>query len=564
MYTIKNFSYVLEVDGGRIGAVIDGCTVADLDVRSAVNKTNDNNETVLDVEPDIPVLTNVSEKNGNTVFTWKNSSSLWEEKTYTLECTPLRFIYNVSVKGEGRVDSVQYFIGCTEDKNLGSKYEFNKCFYPLIPWDDSKTYFFKAVESRNLWSVLMVPPMFFYSFICEGIKRQLALGLVAERGEHNFHTFSYNHHYGDFPNTSFHLETDQAGHTSVNGTWTAPAVVGYGAEDELDAARKYSDYYFNTGIATPRKNQIPPKFWNGPMACGWIEQAARKDEIGKAWEHCAIEQVYEDYVQRLHDAELYPRCLIIDDKWATKYATNIVDTSKFPDLRAFVERRHAEGIHTMLWFKTFDSDGFECDEACVINEKGERKVDPSHPEYIKVLEDALHRILSADEGCYNCDGIKIDFAMDLPKGRNFKTYSGKYGVELLYDYIERIYTLAKSIKPEAIINFSPCHPYFAHICDQGRLHDYNASNRNCPEDMEMRAKLFRIAMPGILIDTDNAAFNTKRDTMRWLLNQHHTGIPDLYCISPLPSMSFTKEDLKAISLVWKEYTERIDAMYGDN
>ena len=111
MYNIKKLAYELEIDGAKINVILDGCTVAGLDVRSAVHQTSDDLKTIRDEEPEIPALVSAEEVNGNMLFTWKNKSALWKEKTYTLECTPLRFIYKVSVKGQGRVDGIEYFTG---------------------------------------------------------------------------------------------------------------------------------------------------------------------------------------------------------------------------------------------------------------------------------------------------------------------------------------------------------------------------------------------------------------------------------------------------------------------
>lgn len=563
MYNVKKLAYELEIDGGIINVILDGCTVAGLDVRSGVNQTGDDLKPILDEEPDIPVLVSAETVNGNPFFTWKNKSSLWEEKTYTLECTPLRFIYKVSVKGKGRVDGIDYFTGNAAEGDHGSEYEFQWGFNPCLSWYNEEDYYFKASQKCYRWSVLMVPPMFCYAFRCEGLARQLGLGLVAERGEHNFNSFTYNPIQGGGWHTTFCLSTDQDGHTAVDGEWTAPYIVGYGGDDEFDVMKKYSEYYFASGIAKVKKQEIPPKFWHGPIACGWIEQFARSYDLHVSALDLSCEKVYEDYVERLHNAGLYPRCLIIDDKWQTHYARDIVNPNKFADLRAFVDRRHAEGIHTMMWFKVFDPDGLDCDDACVTTERSGKRIDVSHPTFLKVLDDALYRIFSSDEGCYDCDGIKIDYAFQIPIGREMKTYSGKYGVELLYEFMEHIYTTVKKIKPYAIINCSPCHPYFAHICDQGRLHDYDPKNRFCGEDLEFRAKMYRIAMPGTLLDTDNAGYNTHRDTMRWMLKQPQTGIPDIYCITPLPKFGFRDEELAALSAVWKEYTDRVDRMYGE-
>ncbi len=133
----------------------------------------------------------------------------------------------------------------------------------------------------------------------------------------------------------------------------------------------------------------------------------------------------------------------------------------------------------------------------------------------------------------------------------------------MYEYMERIYTKAKAIKPHALINNSACHPYFAHLCDQARLHDYVPRNRRNLEDLSGRSRIFSIAMPGVLQDTDNSAFVTRRDSMRWQLNQQTVGVPDLYAIDPTPAFDMNADDLGAIAEVWNEYSAKIDAMYAD-
>ena len=347
-------------------------------------------------------------------------------------------------------------------------------------------------------------------------------------------------------------------------------MIVYGADSRSDSLKYYSDYYFATGRADAKDPfERKPRFWYGPMACGWIEQTAYRIKANIARADCdmAYQPTYDHMLSELRRRDLHPQIIIIDDKWQTGYGSAVVNTEKWPDLRAFVDEQHENGVHTMLWFKVFDPEGLS-DDACVTADMGggkldppAKKIDPSSPAFLKVLDDALYRIFSSDEGCYDCDGIKIDYAFMNPIGRKFKTYSGKYGVELLYDYMEHIYTVAKKIKPHAIINASACHPYFAHLVDQARLHDYDGKNRFCREDLMFRAKMYKIATPDSIIDTDNGGYNTKRDTMRCMLEQSEYGVPDIYGVSPFPSMTFTDEDFAALSQVWKEYTDRIDAMY---
>ncbi len=558
--TIHGAEYTLVVTGHKIAVSIEQNLFATLDVRCAVPQTlDDDSGATPDHEPHIPTLVSVQTEGNKAVLTWENDSSLWQKKIYTLTCDLLRFRFDLTLCGNGRVDEIYYFSGNMAGV-WGSAYEFQEGFTPCISWYNQEEYVFKASMNCHRWSVLMVPPMFCYAFKKEGITRRLGLGLVAERGEHNFQSFDYRTWgIGSF-RTGFALVTDQHGHQMVNGQWKAPAIIGYGGDDQWDVLDQYVQYYFTTGIAKPKSNKPVPRFWHGPMVCGWIEQCALGVERGVNPTELATEAVYEDIAAKVKRYGLHPTALIIDDKWQSQYATDIANPDKFPDMRAFVERRRAEGLHTMLWFKLWDGDGWD-KELCVTADNGEVRIDPSQPAFLANLDEALHRILSADEGCYNCDGFKLDFAFWNPIGRKIHTHSGKYGVELLYEMQAYIYQKSKEIKPEALVNCSPCHPYFAHICDQARLHDSDYRNRNNREDLTMRAKLFATAMPGVLLDTDNAGFANYRDTMHWMLTQTLVGVPDLYALRGTEQCPMDEGDFAALAQLWDEYNTRIDAMY---
>lgn len=557
---VKGASYDLRICGHVIDVVINGIAFASLDIRTAVNRTEDDLSVTQDAEKCIPELKRMEKKPGEALFVWSGKSSLWD-KEYTLSCSYNRFCFYVKVKGSGNVDSVNYFSGNMAEPGCGSGYEFSEGFYPSIPYNTVENYTFRSSCECHRPSILMAPPMFCYVFRCEGIGNRLALGLVAERGEHNFHSFDYNIAVLHNRRAGFYLTTDQDGHTRVDGEWTAPYIIGYSATDVDNALRKYSDYYYASGIAKPRKNIAIPRFWHGPLACGWIEQ-------GEKPSNCT-ENLYERLIETLRKNDLHPTAIIIDDKWMTHYATFEADQSKWPDLRAFVERRRMENMKTMLWIMLWSSDGWD-DALCVTGDENAlkydesmRMVDPSHPAYLENLDRAMERIFSDGDGCYNCDGIKIDYAFANPKGKSVKTCSGKYGVELMYDLMERIYRKAKEYKPDALINNSACHPYFGHICDQARLHDYFPTDRFNLEDLSMRAKMFSIAMPGVLLDTDNSGFVSRRDTMRWQLNQQIVGVPDLYAVSPNAVLDLNEDDLGAIAEMWHEYSARVDGMYGE-
>ncbi len=552
-HAVHGANYDLCVRGHVIDVKIDNNIYASLDVRCAAPKTNEAKDGYIpDGESNLPTLKSAEEEPGKAVFVWENTSALWK-KEYTLTCTYMRFTFHVKLIGSGAVDGIRYFSGDMEsDTEFGSAYEFSEGFNPCYAWAEAEKQIFKASEQCHRWSVLMVPPMFCYAFRCEGLSRRLGLGLCAQRGEHNFHSFDYHvRGSGYMCRTGFWLETDQAGHVVVDGEWTAPHILGLAGEDQFDVLRQYSEYYFDSGIATPRKNEIPPRFWYGPIVCGWLEQLANGVE--------ATEETYDMIIEKCKRYDLHPKVMIIDDKWQLHYSNDMADPAHFSDMRAFTDRRHADGINTILWFKLFDGEGW--DEDVCLKAGDDILVDPSHPKFKEALAANIHRLLSSEEGCYNCDGFKIDFAFLNPIGREVKTYSGKYGVELLYEYQSDIYNFAKAVKPYALINASPAHPYFAHITDHGRVHDYEPKNRNNREDLTMRGKMFSLAMPGVILDTDNAGFNSLRDTMRWMLNQNTVGVPDLYSVTSTRCCPFTDDDFAAIAEVWRNYSARIDAKY---
>ena len=145
MYTYKGAKYSLEIDGSRAGVILDGCTVAELDIATGVDTLDENYETADDADTCLPVLESVKEDGHTVTFRWTSKSNLWEEKIYTLVCDPLRFKYSVTVKGKGKVDGVLYFSGCSADGNRLSGYEFQDGFTPCLSLFNEEDYRFRAM-----------------------------------------------------------------------------------------------------------------------------------------------------------------------------------------------------------------------------------------------------------------------------------------------------------------------------------------------------------------------------------------------------------------------------------
>lgn len=550
-FLVTAASYALDVSETSIAVILTGETVATLPPFAAVEQTIDDETAAPDKTVGEVTFAQVADTTEKAVFQWTAPSSLWEKKICTLTCLENRAEFAVTVRGSGKVDSVKYFLKQGGNDELsGLSHEFCQGFYPDVALGAGDGTYLPNGKCA-IYSILSVPPMFYHSYRIAGIGGTLAFGAIAEAGEHNFSAFEYH---------VSHFRTNQDGHTVVNGEWTAPKIAIYTAEDHYDAGKKYCDIYFDTGIAKKGGAGVKPRFWYGPIACGWIEQYAfgnSPEGDGKILFSCK-QYVYERMLKKLAEKYLHPQILIIDDKWQDNYGTAEAHPERWPDLRGFIDNNYKNGIHTFMWYRLWDSEGVP-EEYCVWDEtNGKYVCDPTNPGYQEILRTAIHRIISSDEGCYNAAGMKLDFAFWQPNGRKANTYSGKYGAELLREYIALIRKIAKEIKPDAVINASPCHPYFAELVDQARLHDYDSSSRNALEIFTHRAKLWGTANPNALIDTDSGGFNTHRDMMRFMKGQPKLGIPDLYCVSDLPNFAFTNDEWATIASIWREYGEAID------
>ncbi len=556
--TVRTATYALTMTDEKIGITVAGEELAWLRPVSAVNTCGEGDTTNEDRETGAPTLT-ASVEGGVPTYVWTSASALWNKKEYVVRCFEDRFEYSVRLSGKGAVDTVNYFCGDLWSDRRGSFYEFDTGFSPLVTVTGAKQCRFSAQETQEVFSYLMVPPMFLYSFTTEGVADKLVFGLAADKGEHNFTQFNYKTAFEQFWN-SFWFCTDQAGHAVVDGTWETPRIIVYTAGSDNEAMKLYGEYYFKTGLAKHKDiTEKKPRAWYGPMGCGWIEQDTYNRRYGDAWGAC--EKIYTNFIAEFEKRDLHPKLVIIDDKWQKGYGSAEVNTDMWPDMRAFIDNaREEHGINVMLWYKLWDGEGLPEDE-CLWDPKEKRFVaDPTNPKYRAHLKKIVHNLLSSDEGCMNAYGFKLDYAFQQPVGREVKSYDGRYGVELFLELIKLIYESVKEVKPDAIVNCSPCHPLFAEYVDHARLHDYFPALRRCFEEFRFRKECYEAALPGALIDTDGAAFVSHRDTMRYMRLAPTIGIPDIYCITNPPTLELTDEDWASVAAVWKEYDKKIDAM----
>src|SRR5690606_26863520 len=143
----------------------------------------------------------------------------------------------------------------------------------------------------------------------------------------------------------------------------------------------------------------------------------------------ARQEHYDTFLSILQKEDVSPGTIVLDDKWQATYGNNEVDTTKWPDLPAFVRRQHGHGRRVLLWLKAWDPDGIAVEE-CMLNAAGMPiAVDPGNPAFQHRLRNSVRRMLSP-EG-YDADGFKIDFTARIPSGPGIRRFGQTWGLELM-------------------------------------------------------------------------------------------------------------------------------------
>jgi alpha-galactosidase len=164
----------------------------------------------------------------------------------------------------------------------------------------------------------------------------------------------------------------------------------------------------------------------------------------------------------------------LDDGWQNNYGDWAVDPKKFPhgdaDMKALVDRIHEEGFKAQLWWSPLsavpDSQLLrDHSDFLLLNQDGSKRkiswwnsfylcpADRGVVEYHKAL---VRKIL----GEWGFDGLKLD-------GQHMNAVPACYNpahhhkrpedsVEALPDFFRELYETARSVKPDALVEFCPC------------------------------------------------------------------------------------------------------------
>ena len=478
----------------------------------------------------------------DNIFVWRVHSTVWQKKEYRLVVRDGAFVFTVTVEGKGAPVSVEYF---------RSRSLYNAAGYTLFnlhACDHERAKHLMCDEPAVLQPMRAAPPPYLFPFFNDYNDTVTGLGVVARRGEHNFRRFELHAPANGWRENTCWFTLPLEGGEAIDGRWESPAVFGCFGETDLDVLRQYSHWQYKHRDFTCRTAQdATPDWWRAPIFCGWVAQCDLADaNPGSTAKDYATQATYERFSDKLDEIGLDPGVIIVDDKWQKAYGTLTPDPVKWPSLREFADDQHARGRKVLLWFKCWDHEGLPLEE-CVTRNGEPVCADPTNPAYLSRLKRAIYQLLSEDVGCCACDGFKVDFMDCLPELTGAEICrKGLYGVELMKCLFEAVYQFAKEAKPDALINASSLHPYFAGTCDQFRIHDYDAFVRSPISTMRFRSEMAQAVYPGVIVDTDGFHGRTKYENLRILLAQPDFGVPDLYYFPA----DFTEEDWAQVRAAW--------------
>ena len=237
---------------------------------------------------------------------------------------------------------------------------------------------------------------------------------------------------------------------------TFDSFVAVHQRDYFQAFQDYSAIMQRRGF----KFNPAPESAFGPIWCAW--------GYGKTFTPSQVEQALPE-VKKLGFAWVG-----VDDGWQTNEGDWALLPSKFPngdrDMRALVDKIHAHGFRAQLWWaplaaKPESNVAQNHSEELLLNEDGSKQkisywndwyfcpADPAAIEYHRALVIKMFRD-------WGYDGLKLDgqHMNAVPPCYNpaHKHARPEDSVEALPKFFKMIYDTARSIKPDALVEFCPC------------------------------------------------------------------------------------------------------------
>lgn len=506
----------------------------------------------------VPKITEPRKEYDHIALDIECDSSIWDKKIHHYEFYEDRVEYWTEVFGVGNIDRVYYFRGTIEGNELASVPGFTRVFSPLPNFLEKQE--FHASEpvsisagntkeelARIRGNAFHGAPTCFVFHDDEGYSPCLSAGVLAHPGELQFHSFEINHMNELVKNAVEPIIGTQAfslayfGHQKVHGYWKTPKIRLAFEHERWRAVKDYVDALRRYGGFSDHKGNYPA-WTREPVYCTWHDQVAiGMSELKKtnlSFVQCESSAVFfdalnqkkcEKWLKLLNEHHAKPGVFIIDATWQTDFGNNEVDTTKFPDLRRFIDSCHEQDVRVLLWVRAWTNTNISDDE-CALFEGRPAYVDPTNPKYRDRVANMVKRMLSSDPGCYNADGLKYDGIVGCgPCGEGLKTYSGLAGFELHRSLLKLYHDESKKVKEDSAFELYTSSPYFADTCDIVRTGDlYTVRGDACAAE-EFRVRSIRSTMPNVPIDTDGAErFNVILPFGESLAVQRKVGVPCVY------------------------------------
>jgi len=329
--------------------------------------------------------------------------------------------------------------------------------------------------------------------------------------------------------------------------------------DPYASLSHYTGLLVREGLVQPKTEAELQDWWLSPMWCSYGDQYVAGD-------------LNEALVNRIADTilrhQLPIRSLILDDPWYTKQGDMYADTARFPDLRGMVERLHGRGFKVLCWASLYQFDN-ECEvlkrhpEWFLIHhyarnyhnpERDWVHLDYSDPAVAKeYLGELMHRLLSADKGCYHFDGIKFDWPFLLPHDYAYPNRDWVGKEKTVYNTQKLIYQAAKAANPESlIIGVSP-HPFFNDTQDMIRT--YDVATFDIRVNLE-RARYVQAIEPGMPVVMDGQPYY--QNFFKYLQEGSKLGVPMLYNLLQFNNdkVTLTDQDYQRLREILDDYVSR--------
>ena len=530
------------------------------------------------------------EEDGSVIWTFEAPSSVWLRRALHVKITAEEVLFQLEVTGEGAIDRVTYFSGfddalATEPLATFSHLSWARRDYTRS-WSGSPLELQRIFNPQpNLYEEQELPPgcpqritaattfgpemfnTFFapapYVYVFDG---RFSAGVVAGFGENRYT------HYDYLVGNGWGLQLHYDGMTHVNGVWKAPAIrVGFGANggNWEGALVGYLDYLRAGPFLPPAPTTPSPDWARRPMVCGWGQQTAwarqkatsvlpEGSPITTGAGGYATQSAYGEITRLLDRHSLPYGTLTIDMGWSSCLTIPVVDTTKWPDLKAYIAQEHARGKKVMLWLATWNPGGAPPEYLMAHADGLKDCVDPTHPGFRAELEKTIAYCISPDG--LDADGFKLDFTGDIPRGPGYRPHAPLWGVELLFDYVSLIHRAMKPAKRDSVLETHCAHPLFVHVTDMLRLNDIFSVQSDVSAMMVFRARIAQLVNPAWPIDTDNDPFISRAAWLNYMRLQPKLGVPSLYTLTHV-SFAANGSDLEAISdadlaevsRVWLDY-----------